>query len=109
MNKRNVRGNQYRRNALSAALAVSLGFTGVAYGQATTGSVFGTAPVVAGETVRVVNNQTGFSREVPVDSSGRYSATNLPIGNDYTVSLISNGQVVSSQDHVAVSVNGGTK
>jgi hypothetical protein len=104
-----VRGNQYRRNALSAALAVSLGFTGVAYGQATTGSVFGTAPVVAGETVRVVNNQTGFSREVPVDSSGRYSATNLPIGNDYTVSLISNGQVVSSQDHVAVSVNGGTK
>lgn len=109
MNKRYVRGNHYRRNALTAALAVSLGLTGVAYGQATTGSVFGTAPVTAGETVRVVNNQTGFTREVPVDSSGRYSATNLPIGNDYTVSLINNGQVVSSKDHVAVSVNGGTK
>ncbi|HVX57503.1 MAG TPA: TonB-dependent receptor [Candidatus Saccharimonadales bacterium] len=109
MNKRNVRGNQYRRNALSAALAVSLGFTGLAYGQATTGSVFGTAPVAAGETVRVVNNQTGLTREVPVDSSGRYSVTNLPIGNDYTVSLVNNGQVVSSKSQVTVSVNGGTK
>jgi hypothetical protein len=109
MNKRNVRGNQYRRNALTAALAVSLGLTGVAYGQATTGSIFGTAPTQAGETVKAVNNQTGFTREVPVDSSGHYSVTNLPIGDNYTVSLINNGQVVASQDHVQVSVNGGAQ
>jgi hypothetical protein len=104
-----VRGNQYRRNALATALAVSLGFTGLAYGQATTGSIFGTAPAAAGETVRIVNNQTGLTREVPVDSSGRYSASNLPIGTNYTVSLISNGQVVSSKDHVVVSVSGGSQ
>jgi len=108
MNKRYVRGNQYRRNALTAALALSLGFTGVAYGQSTTGSIFGTAPVVAGETVKVVSDQTGLTREVPVDSSGRYTAGNLPVGS-YTVSLISNGQVVSSQDKVMVSVHGGTQ
>lgn len=109
MNKHVARGYHYRRNALTAALAVSLGFTGLAYGQATTGSIFGTAPVAAGETVRAVNNQTGLTREVPVDSSGRYSITNLPIGNNYTVSLISNGQMISSQNHVTVSVNGGAQ
>ncbi|MEY2151035.1 TonB-dependent receptor [Rhodanobacter sp. 115] len=106
MNKRYVRGNQYRRNALTAALALSLGLTGVAYGQATTGSVFGTAPVAAGETVRVVSNQTGLTREVSVGSDGHYSASQLPVG-EYTVSLMQNGNVVSTHNHVLVSVAGG--
>ncbi|GLQ99580.1 TonB-dependent receptor [Dyella mobilis] len=107
MNNRLKRIQNYRRNALTAALAVSMGFTGYAYGQATTGSVFGTAPVSAGETVRVVNNQTGLTREVAVDSAGRYSANQLPTG-DYTVSLMQGGNVVASQDHVQVTVSGGT-
>ncbi|RDS83302.1 TonB-dependent receptor [Dyella psychrodurans] len=107
MNNRLKRINNYRRNALTAALAVSMGFTGYAYGQATTGSVFGTAPVSAGETVRVVNNQTGLTRVVAVDSAGRYSANQLPTG-DYTVSLMQGGNVVSTQDHVQVTVQGGT-
>jgi len=108
MNKRFTRENHYRRNALATALAVGLGISGVAYGQATTGSVFGTAPVAAGETVRVVNNQTGLTREVAVDSNGRYGANQLPVG-DYTVSLMQGGKVIASQNHVSVSVSGGTQ
>jgi hypothetical protein len=108
MNKRFMRENQHRRNALAAALAVGLGITGVAYGQATTGSVFGTAPVASGETVRIVNNQTGLTREVGVDSTGRFGANQLPVG-DYTVSLVQNGTVIATRDHVAVSVNGGSQ
>jgi hypothetical protein len=107
MNNRLKRNHNYRRNALTAALAVSLGFTGYAYGQATTGSVFGTAPVSAGETVRIVNNQTGLTRVVAVGSDGRYSANQLPTG-DYTVSLMQGGSVVSTRDHVQVTVSGGT-
>lgn len=106
MNKRYVRGNQYRRNALTAALALSLGLTGVAYGQATTSSIFGTAPVAAGETIKVVNDQTGLTRQAPVDSSGRYSVTNLPVGS-YTVSLMSNGAAVATKSSVQVSVGAG--
>lgn len=97
-----------RRNALAAALIVGLGMVGAAQAQQTTGSIFGTAPVVAGETVQIVNTQTGLTREVPVDSNGRYSANNLPLGT-YTVSLLNNGQVVSSQSGVMTSVNGGTQ
>jgi hypothetical protein len=107
MSKRFERGLQYRRTALATALAVGLGVTGVAFGQATTGSVFGTAPVSSGETVRVVNNQTGLTREVSVGSDGRYGANQLPVG-DYTVSLVQNGSVVSTREHVQVSVAGGT-
>src|SRR5215469_8074315 len=107
MKHRSKRNPNFRRNALTAALAVSLGFTGYAYGQATTGSVFGTAPVAAGETVRVVNTQTGLTRVVAVDNAGRYSANQLPVG-DYTVSLMQGGNVVSTQEHVQVSVSGGT-
>lgn len=98
-----------RHTALAIAVAMGFGVSGQVMAQATTGTIFGTAPVVSGETVRVTNNQTGLTREVPVDSTGRYRATNLPIGNNYTVSLVSDGRVVSSQNQVSVSVNGGTQ
>ncbi len=81
--------------------------TGQVLAQATTGSVFGTAPISAGETVRVVSDQTGQTREVAVGKDGRYSANQLPVG-DYTVSLIQNGTVLASHEHVHVSVSGGT-
>lgn len=94
-----------RHTALAVAVAMGFGFSGHVLAQSTTGAVIGTAPVAAGETVKVVNKQTGLTRVVPVDSSGRYSATGLPVGQ-YTVSLQSNGQTVASQDNVTVSVAG---
>lgn len=96
-----------RRTALAMAIAVGMGLSGQVFAQATTGSVFGTAPVASGETVRIVNSATGLTREVSVGKDGRYGANQLPIG-DYTVSLVQNGTVVASHDHVQISVSGGT-
>ena len=100
-------GMRVRRTALALAIATGVGFSSQVLAQATTGSVFGTAPVSAGETVRVVSSQTGLTREVSVGSDGRYSVNQLPVG-DYTVSLVQNGTVVSTHNHVTVSVAGGT-
>ena len=102
-----ARRSAVRRTALALAIAAGVGLSGQVLAQATTGSVFGTAPVSAGETVRIVNNQTGLTREVAVGSDGRYGANQLPVG-DYTVSLMQGGNVVAMKDHVTVSVAGGT-
>src|SRR6185312_8802383 len=102
-----ARRSTARRTALALAIAAGVGLSGQVLAQATTGSVFGTAPVSAGETVRIVNNQTGLTREVAVGSDGRYGANQLPVG-DYTVSLMQGGNVVATKDHVTVSVAGGT-
>jgi hypothetical protein len=95
-----------RRSALALAIAAGVGMSGQVLAQSTTGSVFGTAPVASGETVRIVSSGTGLTREVSVGSDGRYGANQLPVG-DYTVSLMQGGKVVSSRDHVQVSVSGG--
>jgi hypothetical protein len=96
-----------RHTALAVAVAMGFGVSGQVLAQATTGSIFGTAPVSSGETIRVVNNQTGLTREVAVGSDGRYGANQLAVG-DYTVSLVQNGSVVATREHVQVSVAGGT-
>ncbi|HEV2540730.1 MAG TPA: TonB-dependent receptor [Frateuria sp.] len=85
---------------------MGLGFTGFAYGQATTGNIFGTAPAGAGETV-VVKGANGTAREVTVGADGRYSVSGLPVGR-YSVSLQKGGQVLASQDNVTVTPGGGT-
>jgi len=87
-------------------MAMGLGFTGLAFGQATTGSIFGTAPAAAGETV-LVQGASGATREVAVDESGRYSVSGLPVGR-YTVTLRKDGQTLATQENVAVSPGGGT-
>jgi hypothetical protein len=86
-----------RHSALAAAIALGFGFSGSVGAQATTGTIFGQAPVAAGETVRVVGG-AGFDRTVPVDASGRYTIT-LPVGT-YDVSLMQNGTVVDSRHGV---------
>jgi len=96
-----------RHTALALAIAVGFGLSGQVLAQATTGSVFGTAPVATGETVRIVSNGTGLTREVSVGSDGRYGANQLPVG-DYTVSLMQGGKAVATHDHVQVTVAGGT-
>ena len=95
------------RNALALALAAGLGFTGIAHGQATTGSIFGTAPAAAGETV-LIQNANGLSREVPVDASGHYAAGNLPLGN-YTASLRKDGATIDSRSDITLVVGAGTQ
>ncbi len=79
MSFRSLNRGSLRYSALAAALMV--GMVGTAFGQATTGNIFGQAE--PGDTV-VITSATGLTRQVQVDTSGRYSANNLPVGT-YTV------------------------
>jgi outer membrane receptor for ferrienterochelin and colicin len=106
MIKRDQSGTaHYRRHTLAVALAASLGFTGAAFAQSTTGTFFGQAPV--GDSVTVIS-QTGLSRDVPVDSSGHYRVNNMPVGS-YTVQLKKDGAVVDARDNVTLNVGVGTE
>jgi len=97
------RGVLLRRSAL--AVAMTLGFAGVVQAQSTTGSIFGQAQ--AGQTV-IVANDTGVTRQIAVDESGRYRITNLPLGN-YTVTLQKDGTTVDTRKNIGLTVNAGTE
>jgi hypothetical protein len=86
-----------RHTALAVAVAMGFGFSGNVLAQSTTGTIFGQAPVVAGEAVQIVGG-SGFNRTIPVDKSGRYSIT-LPVGT-YDVTLTQNGQAVQTKKGV---------
>jgi outer membrane receptor for ferrienterochelin and colicin len=83
-----------------------MGLGGVAMAQSTTGSLFGEAPAAAGGTV-LIQNASGFNREVPVDASGRYNAGSLPVGV-YTVTLRRDGQTIDSRSNVTLRAGSGT-
>ena len=92
------RNSALQRSAVAIAVSSALiGFSGAAWGQATTGTIEGTVPVAAGESIRVTNG-AGFDRTIPVESSGRYAIT-LPVGT-YSVSLLQNGKVVQTKRDV---------
>ena len=96
-----------RRRALAQGLILAIGFGGTSavFAQSTTGSVYGQVEPGRGTQV-VVDNGGGVHRVVPVDASGHYVASHLPIGT-YTVTLQKDGQAVDSRDHVAVNIGGG--
>ena len=50
-----------RHTALAIAIAASVGLSGQVFAQATTGRIFGQAPVASGETVQIVGG-AGFDR-----------------------------------------------
>ncbi len=81
-------------------------FVGGVQAQSTSGTIYGTTPAGEGSTV-TVQNQSGFSRTIPVDASGRYNIGNLPIGT-YTVTLQQGGQVVETRRDVTIRVGAGT-
>ena len=92
-----------RRSALSLALGMC--FASGVQAQTTTGAIYGNVPGGTGTTV-LVQNESGMSRTVPVDASGRYNVSNLPVGT-YTVTLQRDGQTVDSRRNVTVLVGGG--
>src|SRR5690606_22937512 len=70
------------------------------------GSIFGTTD--RGDTVVIESQNTGFTREIQVDSEGRFTATSLPTG-EYTVRLVSNGETVATVRNVLVRLGAGTR
>ncbi|MGP1666898.1 MAG: carboxypeptidase-like regulatory domain-containing protein, partial [Rhodanobacter sp.] len=77
------------------------------FGQSTTGSIFGQVPAGNGETV-MVKSTSGVTRQVAVDSSGRYDIDTLPLGS-YTVTLQRDGKAVDSRSNVTLRVGSGTE
>ncbi|MBD8897353.1 TonB-dependent receptor [Rhodanobacter sp. DHG33] len=73
------------------------------HAQATTGTIFGQAPIATGETIQITGG-SGFNRAVQVDKSGRYSVT-LPIGA-YDVTLLQNGQAIQTHKDVVPNAGG---
>src|SRR5688572_32492113 len=71
---------QFNQTLKRSALTVALGlcFAGTVNAQSAAGSIFGSTE--AGATVRVENLDTGTSREISADSSGRFSLPQLSPG-----------------------------
>jgi outer membrane receptor for ferrienterochelin and colicin len=89
------------KKSLVVALGLLVAAT-AAYGQSTTSSIFGRAPVQAGESV-VLSNGAGLTRTVGIDSQGRYNAAQLPVGT-YSVTLMRDGKEVQRRDNVLLRV-----
>ena len=90
MSSRTIRqASVLRHSALALALAIGLGGTGAVLAQSTTGNIFGTAQ--QGDTVQI-SGSTGITREVAVDSQGRYvisafnGADSIAADNDINIS-----------------------
>lgn len=100
---------QLRRTTLAIGLGMGLGLFGAtALAQSAAGAIFGQVGTAENSTIVIQNVDTGLSRTIPVDSSGRYRAAQLPTGR-YKVTLQQNGSTVSTRDDVVVSISGGTE
>jgi hypothetical protein len=98
------RNNIFKRKALAIAIgSAALGFAGAAWAQATSGTIYGTAPVASGESIQITGG-AGYNRTITVGPSGKYSIT-LPVGT-YTVSLLQDGKVVQSRTGVTPAAAG---
>jgi hypothetical protein len=93
-----------RRTALALALGMSLAGTAMAQSNAS-GVIFGRS-AEAGSTIHIENLDTGFARDIGVDSDGRYRAASLPVGR-YKVSVQKDGKTLESRDNVQVALGGG--
>lgn len=95
-----------RRSALSLALGMCF-VSGVHAQSNATGSIYGQV-AQPGASIVIRNPNTGFSRTIAADASGRYRFSALPAGR-YTVELVQSGQTVTSQSDVVVTIATGTE
>jgi Carboxypeptidase regulatory-like domain len=93
----------------SMAAVIALGVCGAigsaaVHAQATSGSLFGWAPV--GDTVSVKSANTGTHHQVTTNAKGRFSFNTLPM-DTYTVTFEKDGQPVQIHPNVPVVVGRG--
>lgn len=94
-----------KRTALSVALAAC--FVGGVQAQSnSSGSIFGSAE--PGTTILIQSAETGVTREISADASGRYRATSLPVGN-YTVIQKRDGQNIATRENITVRLGAGSE
>jgi hypothetical protein len=103
--RNSLRNSDLRHKLLVLAIGSSMGLacTGTAWGQATNGTIYGSVPTAAGETIQITGG-AGYNRSFDVGSTGKYSIT-LPVGT-YTVSLLRDGKVVESRSGVSPAAAG---
>ena len=102
-----IRSNRCKRTALCLALAIGLGFGGLAAAQSNTaGAIHGHA--AQGDTVVIENASTGFRREITVGADGNFRAPQTPSGI-YSVTLRRADGSSQVREHVSVSVGTGTQ
>lgn len=107
MNKTHANPARLPRGArLVVVAALGLVASTAAFGQSTTGSVFGHAP--AGDVVAAHSTTNGNQRKVHVEADGRYALRSLPAGV-YNVTLEENGKAVLTHLKVPVVVGRGSK
>ncbi|TLX22105.1 TonB-dependent receptor [Thermomonas fusca] len=96
-----------RKSVLSIAMGLCLTSLAASpvFAQSATGAVAGRAS--AGDQVVLVNNATGASRTVTVNSDGSYRVSQLPVG-DYSLQVKRGGQDVGQSLSVNVSLGGTT-
>ncbi|QDE41336.1 TonB-dependent receptor [Luteibacter pinisoli] len=96
------------RSLLHVAVATALALPSAAvFAQATSGTIFGSAPAAAGESIRI-ESASGQTRTVDVDASGRYTIPQVQNGT-YKVSLLKDGAVIDSRDNISVVVGRGSE
>lgn len=105
MKRETCRTAQPRAGRLALALTLALASSS-AWAQSTTGNISGSVANGAGKTVLIENN-SGFSREVAVDERGRYTLGNLPLGT-YKVTVKQDGAAVETRENVAITVGAST-
>jgi hypothetical protein len=88
---------------LAIGSSMALGMAGTAWGQATSGTIYGSVPLAADETVQITST-AGYSQTFNAGASGKYSVT-LPVGT-YTVSRLRDGKVVESRSGVSPAAAG---
>ncbi len=91
---------------LALSLAMLLPLSGQVFAQETSSSLRGVVTDLSGvglasTTVTVVSEGTSLTRSTQTNSDGGFSIRNLPVGNDYTVTVEKNGYGSQSQSGVA--------
>ncbi len=97
-----------RRLLQHSALSIALGlcFSQGVLAQSTTANVYGSVPAESGLTIQA-QSDSGLTRTVTADASGRYNIGSLPVGT-YTITLRRGDTVVDQRKGVVLRVNSGT-
>lgn len=96
-----------RHSALMTGLVLAFSHGAVWAQSNASGAIFGQVSGQPATTVVIQNVDTGLTRTLPLDTSGRYRASSLPTGH-YKVTLQNNGADVSTRDNVVVNIAGAT-
>lgn len=84
-----------RKTLIAAACMTIASLSFPAFAQATTGNIVGEARV--GDTIHIINPDTGLKREMKIKKDGKYQARNLQAGNYQVITVHADGSIDAAQ------------